>query len=181
VKRVLLTGMSGTGKSTLICALAARGYRAIDADSDEWSEWVRIAGGSERPGSPAVPVTSERSERSDWVWDEFDWVWREDRIHRLLSTEDTDVLFVSGCAANQGKFHAQFDHIVLLSAPARVLMERVATRTTNPYGNLPEERARILQHVDTIEPRLRRVASLEVDTSAPLEQVLEIILDHVWP
>jgi predicted ATPase len=35
---VLLTGMSGTGKSTLIELLAARGYRAVDTDSDEWRE-----------------------------------------------------------------------------------------------------------------------------------------------
>ena len=40
MKRVLLTGMSGTGKSTLTSKLAARGYKAIDADADEWSEWV---------------------------------------------------------------------------------------------------------------------------------------------
>jgi adenylate kinase family enzyme len=42
VKRVLLTGMSGTGKSSLIVELAARGYKAVDVDSDEWSEWVAV-------------------------------------------------------------------------------------------------------------------------------------------
>ncbi len=33
-----------------------------------------------------------------------DWVWREDRIQELLSVEDADVLFLSGCASNMGKF-----------------------------------------------------------------------------
>jgi hypothetical protein len=37
VKRILLAGMSGTGKPTLIGELAARGYRAIDMDEPEWS------------------------------------------------------------------------------------------------------------------------------------------------
>ena len=32
MKRVLLTGMSGTGKSTVINELAARGYKAVDID-----------------------------------------------------------------------------------------------------------------------------------------------------
>jgi dephospho-CoA kinase len=32
VKRVLITGMSGTGKSTVIAELAARGYNAADTD-----------------------------------------------------------------------------------------------------------------------------------------------------
>jgi hypothetical protein len=33
-----------------------------------------------------------------------DWVWREDRLQDLLATEDVDVLFLSGCAPNLGKF-----------------------------------------------------------------------------
>lgn len=34
----LLTGMSGTGKSTLIGALAARGYKAVDTNAERWCE-----------------------------------------------------------------------------------------------------------------------------------------------
>jgi hypothetical protein len=32
VKHVLITGMSGTGKSSVVEALTARGYKAVDAD-----------------------------------------------------------------------------------------------------------------------------------------------------
>jgi shikimate kinase len=155
MNRVLLTGMSGTGKSTLIGALAARGYKAVDTDANTWCEWVRDADG------------------------EPDWVWREDRMRALLATEDADVLFVSGCKTNQGQFYAQFDHVILLSAPVPVLFQRLASRTTNPYGKKPEELARILAHVRTVEPLLRRAASLEVDTSAPLTLVVETILQIV--
>src|SRR5438309_1860835 len=42
VKRVLLTGMSGTGKSAVISRLAARGYKAVDMDYDGWSELVEV-------------------------------------------------------------------------------------------------------------------------------------------
>jgi len=163
MKRVLLTGMSGVGKSTLICELAARGFKAVDTDTDEWSEWATVAGDPDGSGSLTEP----------------DWVWREDRIQRLLSTEDADVLFVSGCKSNQGKFRAQFDHIVLLSAPTPLLIERLAARTTNPYGKHPDELARILGYVLTVEPMLRRVASLEMDTSAPVEQIVEAVLSLV--
>ena len=164
MKRVLLTGMSGTGKSTLIRELAALGHKAIDADSDEWSEWVNVAG-----DGPEGPTAGR------------DWVWREDRIQRLLSTEDVDVLFVSGCASNQGNFHAQFDHIVLLSAPVGLIVERLATRTNNPYGKHPDEIAQVLRYVQTVEPLLRRSASLEADTSAPVAQLIETLLRLVRP
>jgi shikimate kinase len=162
VKRILLTGMSGTGKSTVIGELAARGFKAVDADSDEYSEWVAISGDS---GSPGTPVETGR-----------DWVWREDRLQNLLSTEDADILFVSGCAENMGKFLPQFDQVVLLSAPAEVIVERLSTRTNNPYGKSPDEVARVLGLLETVEPLLRNAAEHEVDTSARLDEVVATVL-----
>ena len=154
--------MSGTGKSTLTDELAARGYKAIDLDSDEWSQWVIADSGSELGDSP--------------VRENEDWVWREDRIADLLATEDVDVLFVSGCAANMGQFLPQFDHVVLLSAPADIIVERLQTRTTNAYGKQADEVARVLALQQTIEPLLRRVATSEIDTRPPVDEVIATIL-----
>jgi dephospho-CoA kinase len=156
MQRVLITGMSGTGKSTVIRALVERGYKAVDADDPGWSELVDVAGEANQ-----------------------DWVWREDRIAALLASEDADILFISGCATNQGTFYPQFDHIVLLSAPLPLMLERLATRTTNAYGKRPDELARVVEHQQTIEPLLRRGATLEVDASVPVEQVVEAVLAHV--
>ncbi len=100
MKRVLLTGMSGTGKSSVIRELTARGYKAIDTD-EGWSQ----------------PLPSGLQK------------WREDAIAELLATEDADVLFVAGCEENQAQFHSRFDHIILLSAPADTLTERLTART----------------------------------------------------
>lgn len=160
--RVLLTGMSGTGKSTMINELADRGYKAVDTDYGGLSELVSVPDDEPTGLAPGQ-----------------DWVWREDRIQELLSTEDVDVLFVSGCSPNQGKFYPQFDHVVLLTAPAAVIAERLAARTTNPYGKHPDEVARTLQLQRTVEPLLRSGAGLEVDISAPLDQVVGTVLRHV--
>ena len=150
MKRVLLTGMSGTGKSTVIGKLASRGYKTVDTDDDGLS-----------------------------VWTGTEWLWDEDRIERLLSTDDAEALFVSGTTRNQVTFYPQFDCVILLSAPVQVIVERLATRTTNDYGKNPDELAEVLWNQQTVEPLLRRGASLEVDTSAPLDQVIETILIHV--
>jgi shikimate kinase len=72
-------------------------------------------------------------------------------------------------------FLPRFDHVVLLSAPAEVIAERLSARTTNAYGRRPQEAARVLDQIGTVEPLLRRVATLEIDTSAQLERVVEIV------
>lgn len=167
MQRILLTGMSGTGKSTLVDALSARGYKAVDADCDEFSEWVAVGGDIDTPGSP---VEVDR-----------DWVWRADRIQALLSTEDAEVMFLSGCASNMGQFLPQFNHIVLLSAPADLIVERLSTRTGNSYGKRPEEVARVLSLQETVEPLLRRAAGHEIDTSADLDDVVASLLRLVQP
>jgi dephospho-CoA kinase len=162
VKRVLITGVSGTGKSTVTAALAARGYRAVDADDPEFSELVDV---------PEETLTGLGSGT--------DWVWREDRIRDLLSSHDVGTLFVSGSSPNQGKFYAQFDHVVLLVAPPGLIADRLATRTTNDFGKNPEQLARALRIQQEVEPLLRRSADLELDTTAPLDDVVAAILRHV--
>jgi dephospho-CoA kinase len=145
---VLITGMSGTGKSSVIQALAARGFKAIDTDWDP--RW-------------------ERQERDEWVW-------REDRVGELLDDDDADVLFVSACVSNQGKFYGRFDHVILLSAPESVMVERLATRSNNRYGKRAEEVADVLRYKKTIEPLLRNGATAEIDTRISLAEVVDRVL-----
>jgi dephospho-CoA kinase len=139
--------MSGTGKSSVIDALTARGYKAIDTD-DGWCE----------------PLPDDRQR------------WRENAIEQLLATEDTDVLFVAGCEENQVRFHPQFDLIILLSAPAEILAQRLASRTGNPYGKTPGELRRVLDDLQAVEPRLRTSADHEIRTTIPLSDVVTAVL-----
>jgi len=146
MRRVLVTGMSGTGKSTALAELRVRGFVVVDTDEDGWSAW------------------------SD---EEDGYVWREDRMSELLDRDGVATLFVSGTVSNQGRFYPRFDAVVLLSAPVDVLLERIGARTANDYGKSPEERALILEHVAEVEPLLRATCSHEIDATQPLEAVVD--------
>jgi dephospho-CoA kinase len=147
VKRVLLTGMSGTGKSSIVRELVARGYRAVDTD-DGWCE-----------------TTPDGHQQ-----------WQVEAIQRLLDTDTADMLFVAGCEENQVNFYDQFDQILLLSAPVEVLRQRLASRTDNPFGKAPDELRRVVDDHAEVEPLLRQAADHEVDTTPPLTSVVDEIL-----
>jgi hypothetical protein len=101
-----------------------------------------------------------------------EWLWVEERITDLLDSHDGRSLFIQGCVRNQAKFYDRFDAIVLLSAPADVILDRVARRTTNDYGKTLAERAMILDDLAKVEPLLRAGCTHELDASRPLDDVV---------
>ena len=148
MRRILVTGMSGTGKSSALAELARRGFRTVDTDDPGW--------------------TVEDAEGGRW--------WDEERIARLL-VEEGPTLYVSGTVSNQGRFYDRFDAVVLLSAPADALVERVSARTTNEYGKSREERELILDHLREVEPLLRATCTHEIDATLPPGAVVERLVE----
>jgi hypothetical protein len=143
---VLVTGMSGTGKSTALAELASRGHRVVDTDDPGWIVEVQTPDGPEP-------------------------VWDLDRVGALLDRHRAGSLFVAGCVANQGGLYDRFDAVVLLSAPVEVLLDRVAERA-NPFGSMSDERAKIASDAARYEPALRAGVDQEIVTTVPVAEVV---------
>ena len=152
--RVLVTGMSGTGKSTALVRLHELGYRVVDTDWPGWAEELPTADGAR-----------------------MEQLWHEERISALLAEKGgKQHLFVSGCALNQVRFYDRFDAIVLLAAPVDVILRRVDGRRSNTYGKAPAERRQIEEDLGAVEPLLRRGATDEIDASLPVDEVVDALV-----
>jgi predicted ATPase len=75
MKRILITGMAGTGKTSVIEALRSRGFTAVDTDYDGWCELSTHNGASE-------------------------WILREDKLYELLDKPLNSPLFIFECYSN---------------------------------------------------------------------------------
>ncbi|BBX33410.1 hypothetical protein MMAG44476_17422 [Mycolicibacterium mageritense DSM 44476 = CIP 104973] len=139
---ILITGMSGVGKSTVLTELARRGHETVDTD---YGDWIHVVGGEP--------------------------LWREELIDNLLDRPRAGPLFVQGTVANQVRFYPRFDAVVLLTAPRDVIFHRLRTRTGNDFGKTADQLARIGRDLEETEPLLRAAATHELDTSGPLETV----------
>ena len=72
-----MTRMSGTGKSSALERLRLLGFRTVDTDEGEWTEWSEADGG---------------------------YVWREEPMADMLADQEGPSLYVSGTVSNQGRF-----------------------------------------------------------------------------
>jgi broad-specificity NMP kinase len=158
-RRVLITGSSGVGKSSVIQELSSRGHAAVDLDCPEWSHWV--------DADPTDQYTPSQGK---------DWVWREDRVRALLSGWVDGILFVSGCAENMGRLFPLLDLVILLSAPLQTIMGRLEYRSIGSYGHSVDERAKIAHLISTVEPLLRRAADYEIQTTRSVHETADEVL-----
>ncbi|SBS79599.1 conserved hypothetical protein [uncultured Mycobacterium sp.] len=145
---ILITGMSGVGKSTALTELSRRGFATVNTDDDGWIDVV--------DGEP---------------------LWREPLIDELLNRRRDRPLFVQGTVINQGRFYDKFDAIVLLTAPIDIVFDRVARRTNNPFGKTRAERERIADDIAHVEPLLRQAATHEIDTTRSPADVADALVD----
>jgi len=100
------------------------------------------------------------------TWDE-PWMWA------FLNSEDS--ILVSGTVENQGQFYTALRHVVLLSAPLPVLLERVQTRLNNLYGRTDEQQNEIRTHVRDVAPLLGVGATVELDSRLPITALADAI------
>lgn len=159
MKRVLITGMSGTGKSAVVGELATRGHRAVDLDTPEWSEWIDV--------DPSDALTPKKGK---------DWVWQESQVRALLAGHSQGTLFIGGCAENMRRLFPLIDEIILLSAPVATIMKRLEARSSDGYGNTEEDRQKVRELIALIEPLLRKSADHEIDTAGPVHATVDEIL-----
>jgi hypothetical protein len=138
--------MSGTGKSTVLAELQCRGHRVVDTDDSGWIVETHTPGGVEP-------------------------MWNLDKIKALIDGHRTGWLFIAGCVANQGAVYDRVDGVALLSAPVDVMLDRVADRT-NPFGSTAEDRTKIANDLEVIEPLLRAGADGEIVTTALVSEVV---------
>jgi dephospho-CoA kinase len=149
MSHVLITGLSGVGKTAVVGELRRRGVACIDMDEPGWS----------------------------FMDEDGHQHWRVERLEAAMAEAGDARLFVSGCAEEQALLYHRFGAVVLLRAPREVMIERILSRSEPSFGRRPREMALILADLDEIEPRLRAGCTHEIETTVPIDEVVGRILE----
>ncbi|TDQ40673.1 AAA family ATPase [Aureibacillus halotolerans] len=144
---LFITGMSGTGKTTILSHLNQKGYKTIETDDH-----------------PLVKKTYNP------VLKETDWIWDKHKIQSILNDHTEGILFLSGAVSNQSHFYAYFDEVICFSAPLETILSRVEKRTTNPYGKTEAERNDIIDNFERFAGIIQASATVTIDTTRDIHQ-----------
>ncbi len=168
--RYYVTGVSGTGKSTIAEELNKRGIVAIDQDSDEYElcSWKHTE--TMEDAVFEYGIGKAFLEAHDYYCD-------VEKLKRLLDTAKGPA-FVLGVSANQDEYLDLFDKVFLLHCSEETFIKRINARTTNDFGKHESEREHLLGWYKELERGLMDKGAIVIDTEGPVEGVIEEILRH---
>ena len=169
MKNYLITGVAGTGKSTVAKELRKLGYAAYDTE-EGFSYYVDKDTG-ERCAYPSEPT-------QEW-YDKHERVFDERILMNLLKKHADEPLFIASITANQAKYYDRFDKIFLLTAPDDVITHRLGTRTNNYFGRHPLDLQRVIGRHEQFDDELKAVGAITISSTKPIERVAEEILSRL--
>lgn len=170
---IFITGISGSGKSTVLNELQKQNYEAHGVDEEGYADWVN------RTTGDIVPFPEDESNNDIHEWYiRHRWVLSYERISQLKTDSDNrqTLVFIGGVAEGEKEVWHLFDKVVLLSVDEATIRRRIASRKDNHFGKTPEEMADILKWLNDNQNNYRRFGASIVDATKPINEVLNDVI-----
>ncbi len=172
MRHILVTAVSGTGKSTLARWFVGHGFEAYNIE--ELPGLFTMC----RKSTGAVFHDIDNS-NPEMVADS-EWICDEVAMHRLLEGQVAEVAFYCGVASNLEQILGLFDGVLLLSASEDVLYQRLLGREgTTLLGGSEASRRMVLGWKDWWERRMIGLGAVPLLADGLPAEVAKAILREV--
>jgi hypothetical protein len=138
---------------------------------------VWVTGNSGAGKSTVCDFLKSLGERAiDADWEGFSrWVDRAE-VQVLAGSAHDQTAFLCGSAENEADVRDLFDLMICLVVDGQTLRDRLRGRTTNAFGQHPEELAAALETNDDVESAYRRLGATIINGRLPLPEIADAIL-----
>ncbi|HSZ43341.1 MAG TPA: AAA family ATPase [Trebonia sp.] len=174
---IYITGMPGSGKSTVCDELKRRGHVAYDTDNDSIAFFYNnVTGKAIKRHIPAADRTPE------WRA-QYAWKAKRETVEGLLADTEGATIFLCGVTANDvDELWDLFAKVfALVIGDEQALRTRIANRREDGYGKNPHELAALLEWQRTAAADFEELGAILVDATEPLEKVVDTILAQAAP
>lgn len=167
----LVTGVAGTGKSTLRTLFANKGYVTEEVD-DGFASWQNHQGETV-PGPDKAPAEWYRLHDWNTVGQAL-----IERINQAKQSSQPLIFF--GNTGDLSDYTEYFAKIFLLEYHNEELIrQRIYSRTTNDYGKDPVQFTELLSYYRPTQERYRALGAITIDCSLPIDEIASIIESDV--
>lgn len=167
--KVLLTGIAGTGKSTIVSMLNEKGVVSLDLhDIPDLFFWQNK---KTKEKVEYTPVVSR-----DW-FDTVDRLCDISKLKEILSEYNDIVVAGTISSDDQESFLKVFDRVILLRANPETLLHRMQTRTNKSgYGKTQAEQEDNIEWQKEFDPQILSYGAIPVSTEGELSDVVDNIV-----
>lgn len=166
---VYITGVSGSGKSTVRNALQKLGYTAYDVDD------TAISGVFDNNAGEKIAMPPVDQRNPQW-FAEHNWLIMPEAVAKLKAESRDRLIFLCGAAHNDREFWQSFDKAICLDVSEAALRQRIAERQDNDYGKNKQELQSILDWHKNATAAYKKLGAYVVDANLPLDIVIKKIL-----
>jgi thymidylate kinase len=170
---ILVDGCSGSGKSTVLSELRARGYQAYGTDEDSFALWHDKTTGRFEELDQEAYTSAELRDLA--FYEHYEWALVRERVAGLSAAATGQLVFLCG-GGRLFDCWELFSAVLVLSAPLEVVLARIDTRSNNNFGRSALERDWVVDRHTLIEQRYRAAGATFIDSTAPPERVVDDVV-----
>ena len=165
---ILITGITGSGKSAIYDELKKLGYKAYDIEIMEGL--FNLV--DKKTGKI---VNNYDNKNLEWV-KRHDWICNIKRLQELVRKNAEGTAFYCGTAGNLDELLFLFDKIFLLKVSPEILRERLSTRKSNDYGRTSEVQDWIIEWKNWWENHMVEKGAIIINANRDLKEVANDIV-----
>jgi shikimate kinase len=169
----LITGISGSGKTTIGRHLRQRGYKVIETDADRDLSGYEDRRSGKRVAREAIDVL-----KGDW-FATHDWNWDKQRLRELFDENRQTTVFYCGGSDNGPEFYDWFALCFLLYVDDETLRRRLQKRERKRFADGSAEFTRLLAWNKRTRAHGERWKMRLINASRPPEAVTDEIIAEI--
>ncbi len=171
MNKFYITGVSGTGKSTLVEELCKRGVRALDIDEiDNLCHWKNKISGEKAQYQYGIG--------KDWL-EAHDYTCEVVELKKLLDTQRNTSVIIAGVASNQDEYLNLFNKVFLLHCQEETFLHRLNARDNNEFAKEKSEQEHVLSWYKEFEDKMRKKGAIPISTEGSISGVADQIMSYI--